>query len=125
MKILKSLNNIQKAKLLHDLFSDEIPDFLKFLKGECENIKSNAMQIKADWKSNLFTAERWINLPAQTFQTIEKHQNDLQNSGYLFSEQLFSGFGAAFLSHHLWQYTETKEYTVPKFKIAVDLFINP
>jgi hypothetical protein len=125
MKTLKSLNNIQKAKLLHDLFHDEIPDFLKFLKGECETIITTAEQIKADWKSNFFTAELWISLAEQTSQTLQKQQNDLQNSSFLFSEQLFLGFGAAFLSHQLWRYTETQECTDPKFKIAVDLFINP
>jgi hypothetical protein len=82
-------------------------------------------QIKADWKTTLFTADLWISLAEHTFQTVTKQQNDLQNSSYLFSEQLFSGFGAAFLSHQLWQYTDTQGGSDPKFKIAVDLFINP
>lgn len=125
MKTLKSLKNIQKAKLLHDLFTDEIPQFLEFLKQECETIEKEAEQIRAAWKQEFFSADLWISLSAQTLAAVRKNKTDFQKSSYLFSERLFDGFGTAFLAHKLNRYCETQCFSEPKFDVAVDLFFNP
>ena len=122
MAPLHQLNNVQKARLLHALFINEMPAFLQFLNTQCEIIRDNTDQIRISWQDGMLSAELWFSLSAETLNTISKYGKGLKSSSAIFSEQLFYGFGAIFLIHQLHQYIATTPPTDPKFKTAVELF---
>ena len=121
MAPLHQLNNVQKARLLHALFINEIPGFLQFLNTQCEIIRDNADQIRTSWQDGMLSAELWFNLSAETLNAISKYGKGLKSSSAIFSEQLFYGFGAIFLIHQLHQYIATNTRADPKLKTAVQL----
>ncbi|HAL82061.1 MAG TPA: hypothetical protein DCO83_07370 [Mucilaginibacter sp.] len=125
MQPLKALSNTQKARLIHALFFNEIPDFLEFLEAQCLIIEENSEEIKREWKQNLLTADIWLGLSEETARVLKKFGKGLRSSSSVFSDQLFFGYGAIFLNHQLQQYVENNRHTDPKFKTAIDLFINP
>jgi len=125
MQPLKLLNNIQKARLIHALFFHEIPAFLEFLETRCRMIEENCEEIKQEWKQNLLTADMWLELSNETARCLKKYGKGLRNSSAVFSDQLFFGYGAIFMNHQLQRYVELNRHADPKFKTAIDLFINP
>jgi len=125
MQPLKQLNNIQKARLIHALFFQEMPAFLEFPEAQCLMIEDNREEIKREWKQNLLTADMWLELSEETARCLKKFGKGLRNSSAVFSDQLFFGYGAIFMNHQLQQYVENNRHADPKFKIAIDLFINP
>ena len=125
MQPLKQLSNIQKARLIHALFFQEMSAFLEFLEKQCLIIDDNREEIKREWKQNLLTADMWLELSEETARCLKKFGKGLRNSSAVFSDQLFFGYGAIFMNHQLQQYVENNRHADPKFKTAIDLFINP
>jgi hypothetical protein len=125
MQPLKILKNVQKARLIHALFIHEMPAFLEFLEAQCLIIEDNREEIKKEWKLKLLTAEMWLELSEETARCLKKFRKGLRDSSTVFSDQLFFGYGAIFINHQLQQYIELNRHTDPKFKTAIDLFINP
>ena len=54
MQPLKMLTNVQKARLLHSLLINEIPEFLGYLKELTEMVLNDRERITAEWKDQLF-----------------------------------------------------------------------
>jgi hypothetical protein len=124
MNPLKALSNVQKARLLHALFYAEIPAFLKFVDTQCHIIADSKDEIIGNWKNQLISAHMWLGLAEETQRVIGKCGKGLHKSSAVFSDQLFAGYGAVFMSQQLFLYTENNPID-PKFKTAVDLFFNP
>jgi hypothetical protein len=124
MNPLKALDNVQKARLLHALFYNDIPGFLKFVDAQCHIIDDSREEIIRDWKPNLISVDMWLGLADETQRVLDKFGRGLVKSSAVFSEQLFSGFGAVFMTHQLLRYIENNQAD-PKFKTAVELFFNP
>jgi len=125
MKVLESLTNVDKAKLIHALFTDEIPGFLAYTQAMCAFIKEHPDEVRKVWKNPLFGIDFWFQLAEQADQVIRKYGRQLEKSATLFSDQLFDGYNALYLHHCLSSYTTEGRQKDPKFKLAVDLFFNP
>ena len=125
MQPLKLLNNVQKARLLHSLFLQEIPPFLDYVKHACLIIEDNREELRRDWTNGLLTPDAWIELAAETERCLDRRRKGLFASSVVFAEQLFSGFGSLFMCHQLQQYVGNNHHQDPKFRTAVDLFFNP
>ena len=62
MKPLEQLINVEKGKLLHELFPDEMPALLQHIKDTCSLIDTDKDTIKARWENGLLTADFWFAL---------------------------------------------------------------
>lgn len=124
MQPLKLLNNVQKARLLHSLLINEIPQFLGYLKSLTETVLEDKELIAAEWKDQLFGADFWFELAGQVQKTIAKYPKDLHKSSHVFADQLFDGYAAIFTVHALTQYVAHGNHTEPKFKSAVELLFT-
>jgi len=124
MQPLKMLNNVQKARLLHSLLTNEIPEFLGYLNEFTETVLNDKEHIAAGWKDQLFEVELWFELAAEAQRVIAKYPKDLYKSSAVFADQLFGGFMAMFTAHALVQYTTHGKHIDPKFKPAVELFFG-
>jgi hypothetical protein len=124
MQPLKLLNNVQKARLLHSLLTNEIPEFLGYLNEFTETVLNDKERIAAEWKDQMFDVGLWFELAAEVQRVMAKYPKDLYKSSAVFSDQLFGGFMAMFTAHALVQYTTSGKHTDPKFKQAVELFFG-
>jgi hypothetical protein len=124
MRPLTAMNNVQKARLLHALLLQEIPQFLNYTMEVCIYIANNTQAIAENWKDQLFGVDFWVELSKDTHFKIEQYGRELEHSSVVFAEQLFDGYGAIFMNHLLLQYTAAGRHTDPKFKQAVDLLFT-
>ncbi|OJW12781.1 hypothetical protein [Mucilaginibacter sp. 44-25] len=124
MKPLQLLNNVQKARLLHSLFVDEISEFLGYLNEFTETVLTDKERIAAEWKDQLFDVGMWFELAAEVQRVMARYPKDLSKSSAVFSDQLFGGFMAIFSAHALVQYVTLAKHSDPKFKPAVDLLFG-
>jgi len=121
MKTLDKLNNVEKAKILFDLFPDEIPAFLKFTEGMCLTIKEQEATQREAWRNVLFSYDFWLSLVSGAEHKIKQYGDKLHHSGKLFADQLFDGYMAGYTSYCLIEYTTLRKHPNIKFTIAVDL----
>lgn len=124
MQPLRLLNNVQKARLLHSLLTNEIPEFLGYLNELTETVLNDKEAIKAEWKDQMFGVDFWFELAGEVQRVMAKYPKDLQKSAHVFADQLFGGYTAIFTAHALTQYVALGRNTEPKFKPAVDLLFG-
>lgn len=118
------MNNVEKAKLLHELLPAEIPAFLQFTEGMCHTIREEEATQRANWQDGFLSFDFWLQLIGQTEKTIEKYGMQLHKNSRLFADQLFEGYMALFLVHCLTVYTTIKKLPNRKFSAAVDLLFG-
>ena len=124
MQPLQLLNNVQKARLLHSLLMNEIPNFLGYLNELTEKVLNDKERITAEWKDQLFGVDVWFGLAEEVQRVMAKYPKDLYKSAAVFADQLFGGYTAIFTAHALTQYVANSRNTDPKFKPAVELLFN-
>jgi hypothetical protein len=125
MKTINSLTNVDKAKLLHELFPDEIPAFITFTKNMCAAIKEDEQAQRDKWNFGLFGFDFWLTLIDEAERKINQYGAKLEKSSRLFSDQLFDGYIALYLHHCLTIYTTNRQHPNRKFVMAIDLLFNP
>jgi len=125
MKPLNKLTNIDKAKLLHELFPDQIPLILDNILAVCEDLQTNCEVYAAQWKPGFFTFENWLMLAEQAEKLIKKHRKDFQRSSKIFAEQLFNVYDYTFLfvNDRIGKYAGVTEDE--KLKLAIELLYLP
>lgn len=119
---LKDLDHIQRAKLLHDLFPEEIPRVLNFIAETCAVINTHPQIIRANWKNQQFTVDLWLVLARDVEYTIKRHGKNLEIRDVIFAGQLFNGLLSVLLIHCLIQYVVYNKPLDPKFSTAIALF---
>jgi hypothetical protein len=125
MKALNQLDNIAKARLLQQLFPNEIPALTDFVQGMCEAVKENEELNRAKWNNGLFTFDFWLALAGEVEQKIDRYGAKLHKNCNLFADQLFDGYLACFTIHCIVTYTVVRQHENSKFVKAVDLLFNP
>ena len=121
MQPLKLLNNVQKARLLHSLFIQEVPEFLGYLNELTKTVLKERERIVAEWKDQMFGVDFWFELAEEVQRIIAKYAKELNKSSALFADQLFGDYLAIFSAYALTQYVSCGKNGDPKFKPAVEL----
>lgn len=121
MKPLNNLNTVERAKLLHELFPDEIPDILKYVKCLSITIEKEKEMLNSKWNNQLFSFAFWLSLAKDAEKKIDQYGEKLHKSSRLFADQLFDGYAALYLAHCLIQLITQQEYQNKKFAKAVQL----
>jgi hypothetical protein len=80
MQPLKMLNNVQKARLLHSLLIQEIPEFLGYLNELTETVLNDKERIKEAWKDQMFGVDFWFELAEQVQRVMAKYPKELSKS---------------------------------------------
>jgi hypothetical protein len=73
MQPLPLLNNVQKARLLHSLLIQEIPEFLGYLNELTETILNDKERITAEWKDQMFGVDFWFELAEEVQRVMAKY----------------------------------------------------
>lgn len=115
-----------KARLLHDLFPDEIPALLDDIQAVYADFKADKAEYEKTWNFGLMTFDMWLSLAESADATISKYRTQLIKSSKVFSEQLFHSFDytVLFVNDRIVKYALTMDER-NKFRRAVDLLFNP
>lgn len=124
MKPLDKLINVEKAKLLHELFPQEIPALLEYIRNMCLTIQEDKQLIQR-WNNGLLTVEAWLSLVKEAMSKIEKYGKRMHTQSRLFADQMFDGYVALYTVHCLTLYTTTQKHGNKKFAQSIDLLFNP
>lgn len=121
MPALNQMYNVHRAKLLSELFPDEMPAFLDFIKELSDRITAAPDDLRKDWQENpIIGPGDWLNYAAETSSIICEYKIKLAKSPKVFADQLFDGMLALYTCHFLQQYAEHSS-TNEHFKLAVQL----
>jgi hypothetical protein len=125
MKKLINLTNVEKGKLLHELFPDEIPNLLDHIKEVCIDLNANREAYQSTWNFGLMTFDTWLSLAEKAETIIGKHRAPMIKSSKSFSEQLFHSYDymVLFVNDRIVKYADKMD-DKSKFKKAVDLLFN-
>lgn len=121
MKPLLKLNTREKAKLLHVLFPNEIPEFLNHLQKSCTQLHEREKGYEKLWNPRLMHFERWRVTSGYILQLLESKRPKLESSSEAFANHLFFLDYATITISQLNQYAQTDCYN-QRFKLAVPMF---
>ena len=119
MKPLNKLCNVERAKLLFDLFPAEIPKFISFMTELTDAIIDNPDKIRSKAIDQIHTTEFWQQLVNDAKIKLDKYGVRLAKQSRLFSEQLFNGYNSIYAHYCLNQYIIKEEGLNRKFRHAV------
>lgn len=123
MKSLKNLSVIQSAKLLHQLFPEEISAFIGYLKDECEK---EEIVFSPMWDDDAYTPDELIDARKIVLDIIQEYSYHLEKSRKVFSENLFGRNGILpLVVDRLIMYITTFSHRCIKFShLVVVLFFD-
>jgi len=124
MKTIDQLTNVDKAKIIFELFKNEIPAFLEYAQTTANMVADEQEALKAHWNNPFLSYHQWLTLSEQVNSTIKRQGKNLVKSSNIFSEQLFGGYSALFTNHCLAQFGTYRAQSL-KFKHAITLFYLP
>lgn len=125
MKPLEHLINVEKARLLHELFPQEIPALLTYTYNMCLTLLEDEQSVRIQWKNGLLTVDAWLSFISAAKDKIDKYDKKLQMQSDVFADQLFEGIAALYMVHCMTLYTTVQRHPNHKFVLAVDLLFNP
>jgi len=118
MKPLITLSGSEKARLLHELFPDEMPLLLEDIKTFCENFKHNKEVYRAQWVEGFMSFDYWQSLSEETAGILKKHTFNMVRSSKVFADQLYFTYTSLFVTDRIIKYAEFQS-TNEKFKKLV------
>lgn len=105
MKPYKELTTIAKARLLHQLFPDDINNFLSFAeKIAIETIKKDG-KISHTWNTTKVDPTLWYKEADVLLEKISNSRERLVKDSAFFSSTIFKGYLDFFPLHCLFEYT--------------------
>ncbi|WEK17851.1 MAG: hypothetical protein P0Y49_13690 [Candidatus Pedobacter colombiensis] len=124
MKTLEELTNTGKAKLLFDLFPEELPLFLEHLNNICIDLEERKEVLLKEWDNGFLSFHFWLALSNETLGILKRHKFNMMKSSTVFADQLFFSNTYMFVNDGIVKYAEHKNEN-NKFKIAVNLLYHP
>lgn len=124
MKTIEQLTNVDKAKIMFDLFRNEIPEFLEYVVFMADKVINDKDELIANWNNPFLNYHQWLSLSEQVSATVKRFSKSLSKSSNVFAEQLFGGYSALFSNHCLEQYGFHRAES-SRFGQAISLFYLP
>jgi len=124
MKTIEQLTNVDKAKIMFDLFRNEMPDFLDYIRYMADRVANDRDELIINWNNPFLSYQQWLSLSEQVVVTAKRYGKSLSKSSNFFAEQLFGGYLAIFSNHCLEQYGLHRAKS-PRFAQAINLFYLP
>ena len=124
MKSLDKLNNVERAKLLFELFPDSIKGFVEWAQIYLESglTEESLANMAKTWNNGMISYEMWVDLLRGVKKVIDKYKPTLHKSKFHFSDQLFDGYLAFVSTTLLSVYTEKQNNK--KFNQTINLLFT-
>lgn len=123
MKPLHKLNTMERARLLHQLFPQEIPAMLTYIENLCTVIWEDETGNRANWKHPTVPFDRLQELAAgiQSWLTILPK---IKRSSRLFARILFVGDRAVFMEYAMDLYITTQRHPNGNFSVLLKILFQ-
>ena len=125
MKPLKDQTNVEKGKLLHELFPREIKGFLEFAIGYADHTHNSKMKLEANWSNQLISLNTWLSIAEDAKKRMLRYAAQLPEKSGLFADQLFDGYTALWTVDTLLKYVSPSDFENAKFKGMVKVLFCP
>lgn len=122
MKPLKNLNNVEKGRLLAELFPNETQGMVDALKGAFDYLMDNEYELRQQGDINGLPIDFWYRVAKQVGNAIEIQGNRLAKKPRMFADQLFDGYNALFTVDTLVRYRVACDNK--KFQYAVQMLFE-
>lgn len=104
------MNNVEKGYVLAKLFPEILKELTAFIQQETERFKEHEQYMRSIWvDKTLITSDFWYALVDNTANLLKRHNVMLHKSPRVFSDQLFDGLNAIFLTNCLIEFAEKEE----------------
>ncbi len=124
MKPLQQLTNVERAKLLHEMFPEEIPAFLHFLQQFAITFREEQANARQRHEGQLFDVAFWLAKATEAEQKIDSYAGSLQDKAKRFARVLFDGDIALFSIRGLIEYVTVKVHPNSRFVAIVNALFN-
>jgi len=121
MKALNQLMGSEKARLLHELFPEEIPLLIEDIAAFCEDFKANKAVYRPLWKNGFMSFDYWQGLAEETAGILKKHKHGMKSSR-VFSDQLYFTYTSLFVTDRILKYADKCDNE--KFRLAAQLLFT-
>ncbi len=121
MKTRHNLNNVERGKLLADLFPDELQGILDAIPLIYETLSRNKADIAGQWNNPLITFDSWFRL-ATGVNTVITEQGSKLLKSKRFSDELFDGYYAFFTIDCMVKYAEKERKDSNFYHMVIALF---
>ncbi|MEN5232441.1 hypothetical protein [Sphingobacterium faecium] len=108
MNALHQLNNIEKGKLLADLFPDELASILGAITKMRNMMIDNKEEIVSNWNNGFFSVELWYRLAEELSIEVRTQRKSLLTARK-FAGRLFQGYRALFTIHCIITYANKEK----------------
>jgi hypothetical protein len=125
MKSLEQLTNVERAKLLHTLFPENIEGFLNYAIGLIEYLETNKNELSESWAGQFFTFDAWYDLAMDAKQRIDSYRSQLIKRSGMFADQLFDGYTCFWTADTLIKYAEHGKSVPKRFKAMIEILFLP
>lgn len=94
MKTLTELSNIEKARLLGQLFRRELPLMIETIEATCKQFLKEEPYVRAYWDNGFIQVDLWFTVVHELELQIAKYRFHMGKSPNVFADQLFYGYRA-------------------------------
>lgn len=122
MKALNDMGNLDRGKLLADLFPEQLPNIILFIEQKAASFLQSDNEQTTFW-GHPETDGFWSEVVTDIKQAIKKYAPRMAKNTRLFADQLFDGNNALFTIYCLNAYTR-KPSCDPKLKQAITLLFG-
>ncbi len=118
------MDNLEKGKLLIDLFPEELPNIQNAIKQQCNYYLKEEVTIRKEWnKRGFITADFWYRLVQVANNAIEENQSKYIKKPNWFIDQFFDGHNTLFTIHCLIDFAKGNECDY-YLRDAINLLFN-
>lgn len=110
MKSLENMTNLEKGKLLANLYPNEIQGILNSIESTFKMLFENKEDFERNWDYPLISFGPWIRLAELCNEVIIKNKRKLLVGNY-FATKLFNGYISLFTIDCILKYAEEKKDT--------------
>lgn len=121
-KSLKMLNNVERAKILAELFPEFMFDMVDMIEKVATMIIEDKQNLEKDWGRNIVSFPMWLQLAENAKRRIEADRKMMAAKPRRFADQLFDGYDGIFGAHCLLELT--KVHKDEKLVQAINLYFG-
>jgi hypothetical protein len=120
MRHFRNMSRVDKAKLLHKLFPDDVIAFIVFEKFAATAFQRDKETHRKNWREDdRFQFDFWLSIVDDAVKRIQRHELDLTKKSDLFADQLFEGYTYYFTLYCLEIFIESNKCTNDKMREAI------
>lgn len=124
MKAFYKMNNNEKARLIADLFPDDLPAMVDTIKATCIHFKNNEEALRRDWAST-FSVDFWFEIISDLSEIFSEANSELLKSHRIyFAGMLFDGYRTLVSVYALYKFSETNGCSLSLKKAIQLLFVS-